>query len=327
MALRQHPSIPTATSDRVKALAHSLGYAPDPMLGALADYRNRMRPRRIRSVVALVSNWDTREGWLRLPDMRRVLAGAENRAAALGYHIQHFWANKASLSPTRLSQILAARGIKGALLAPRQLNEEHAFLDRDAFCQVALSHPAPEGNVSHVGANHYSNILRCWRELRVRGYSRVGLIVNPERMLGSEDQSTAAHGFVQAQYAAAHDWVPTLSLADGDHCSQVRRWLREHRPHAVINSSPEFHAAAEAEQLSIPQHVGYISLDVRDDVSGAAGIDPLGEVVGEIAIEMLGSLLQRGFRSASTHTVSSLVAGTWCEGRTLPERARTPKGL
>lgn len=86
----------------------------------------------------------------------------------------------------------------------------------------------------------------------------------------------------------------------------------------MINCSSEFHPAAEAERLRIPEDVGYVSLNVRDDISGATGIDPRGDVMGEIAMDTLGRLLQRGLRSASGNSsVGSLVVGTWCEGRTL----------
>lgn len=222
MALRQHPSIPAATRARVKALADSLGYAPDPMLGALAVYRNRMRPRRVLSVVALVSNWNTRDGWLRLPGMKRVLASAEERAAAMGYQIQHFWAKEHGIGPTRLNRILAARGIRGVLLVPPQEREENCILDRTMFSLVALDHSATDCDLPHIGTNHYSNILRCWRELRARGYSRVGLVTNSQQTQWSENQCEAAHTFIQAQHAAPRDYVPTLSLTAGSLCEQIR---------------------------------------------------------------------------------------------------------
>jgi LacI family transcriptional regulator len=327
MALRQHPSLPLVTINRVRAIADELGYTPDPMLCALAVHRSQMRPRRTLGVIALVSNGATRDGWLELPGMARILAGAKARAHALGYEMQPFWINDAHVSSARLNQILIARGIKGVLLAPSQGDAGLCSLDREAFSIVALDQTATESGISHVVTNHYANILRCWRELRAHGFTRVGLVTNSDWTKRSDHQCEAAHTFVQARHSTARDHVPTLSLTGAGHCDQIRAWLRRHRPHAVINGSPEFHAAVRAERLQIPHDVGYVSLDVNEDIPGATGINPLGEVIGEMALDILNSLLQRGSRGAALNTVGTHVVGAWCEGRTMQERVGVASGL
>jgi len=44
LALRNHPSLPVETRERLQALAKEMGYRPDPMLGALMHYRSLRHP-------------------------------------------------------------------------------------------------------------------------------------------------------------------------------------------------------------------------------------------------------------------------------------------
>ena len=55
LALKEHPSIPLATRARVVAAARELGYAPDPMLSALAAYRGRLRPSSFHGTLGWIS--------------------------------------------------------------------------------------------------------------------------------------------------------------------------------------------------------------------------------------------------------------------------------
>ena len=38
LALRRHPSIPEATRERIRRVAERIGYAPDPVFGALTRF-------------------------------------------------------------------------------------------------------------------------------------------------------------------------------------------------------------------------------------------------------------------------------------------------
>src|SRR3954465_73494 len=63
LALRNHPSLPVATRQRLQALAKEMGYQPDPALSSLVAYRSRTKPARTKLMLAYVTNWDTRWGW------------------------------------------------------------------------------------------------------------------------------------------------------------------------------------------------------------------------------------------------------------------------
>ncbi len=51
LALRNHPSLPEHTKERIRALAAEMGYRPDPSLRALMAYRKRQRHARTVEVL------------------------------------------------------------------------------------------------------------------------------------------------------------------------------------------------------------------------------------------------------------------------------------
>ncbi|MGH8019928.1 MAG: hypothetical protein ACREIA_16945 [Opitutaceae bacterium] len=75
-----------------------------------------------------------------------------------------------------------------------------------------------------------------------------------------------------------------------------------------------------SERLRIPQDIGYASLNIADDVPKASGIEQHRGVMGELAVDILNSLLhgnQRGFNVVAHGTH---IGGTWHEGTTVRPR-------
>ncbi len=82
LALNQHPRIPSATRERVKALAQSLGYVPDPALAGLAAqrFRSARDPVLLGCLRMRAASADQEEGCYR--------RGMERRCCELGYQLK-----------------------------------------------------------------------------------------------------------------------------------------------------------------------------------------------------------------------------------------------
>lgn len=327
LALRDHPRLPEATRNRVKRIATKLGYSPDPALSALAAHRSRVRVFRDFSVIGLVSNWSTKEEWADLPSARQLIAGATERARELGYSFQHLWARQGGATPARFNQILHSRGIRGLILAPYEDVTEPLALDWKAYSVVALERAGPDMQFHRVVPNHYEDLLLCWEKLRPRGFTRVGLVVRKDLAVRWGHQWQAAHGYAQSHSDQPLEEIPTLELSPEDQFEQIRQWIRTHRPQAVIGRCENFMEAAAAEGLRVPEDIGYISLNIVDDVPDATGIDQHRDVMGATAIDVLNSLLQRNQRGMQSASIGTQVDGTWHEGATLlrrlPRRRKT----
>ncbi len=318
MALRDHPSLPDRTIRRVKRIAEKLGYVPDPALCALAAHRSRLKISQSYSVIGLISNWEKADGWTRMASAKHVIEGAKTRALSLGYSVQHFWAREAKVSPSRFSSILEARGIRGLILAPLERPDDTLNLTWEKFSVVTIERALHYTRFPHVVPNHYSDLMLCWDRLREGGYTRVGLVVRKDLAVRWGHQWQAAHSYAQSLVANPFDRIPTLELEGENQVGKIRAWLRKYRPEVVINRSEEFEAAAAAENLRIPEDVGYISLNVADEeIPNAAGIFQPRTAMGATAVDMLNNLLlhnQRGFQPVS---LGSQLDGEWRGGTTL----------
>ncbi len=318
MALKNHPSLPATTIERVKAIAEELNYSPDPALSALAAHRNQLRVRSNFSVIGLISNWESPDDWTKLKSAQEVIEGAKSRALELGYTLQHFWAQADGASPARFSKILKARGIRGIILAPFEKYTDTFDLDWDDFSVVSIEQPAKYPFFHHITQNQYADYLLCWDRLRQRGYSRVGLVIRTDLADRARHQWEAAHSYAQSQLGEKLDSIPILNLGKSDKADRVRSWLHKYRPQAVISRCDDFFEAADAEGIRIPEDLGYVSLNVSDDRPNVSGVFQHRKEMGATAIDVLNSLLQRNQRGKNAYSVGTQVDGSWRRGDSLP---------
>lgn len=324
MALRNHVSLPAATIARVKRAAKKLNYTPDPAGSALAAHRQRLRVRQDFSVIAVVSNWPSRDEWARLEGARRLLAGASERARAYGYELQHLWAREDGMTPARFSRVLIARGIRGIIVAPLEDPASRFDLAWDKFAVVTIERPFHYARFHHVTPNYYADLRLTWHRLRERGYLRIGLVVDAGLAERGAHQWEAAHAFEQSHSAPADAVVPALVVDRSAPQAAIRDWLRRHRPDAVISRCGEFLAAAAALNLRVPRDLGYASLNVIDDAPGVSGILQHRDVMGATAVDVLHSLLHRNHRGPHDVAQGTQIDGSWHEGRTLAKAAPVP---
>ena len=317
MALRDHPSLPASTIARVKRAALKLNYTPNSAGSALAAHRQQLRVRRDFSVIALVSNWPTRDDWLQRPSAQRLLAGATARARAYGYELQHHWAREDGMTPARFSRVLASRGIRGLILAPLEHPDSHLDLAWEHFSTVTIERPVRYAHFHHIVPNYSADLRLAWAHLRERGYLRIGLVIDAGLAERVAHQWEAAHAFEQTRSARPGAVVPTLVVDGTDAPGAIGDWLRQHDPDAVISRCNEVLAAAAALKRRIPRDLGYASLNVVDDAPGVSGILQHRDVMGATAVDVLHSLLHRNHRGPHEIAQGTQIDGSWHEGRTV----------
>jgi LacI family transcriptional regulator len=327
MALRDHASLPAATIARVKRAARELSYTPDPAASALAALRQRVRVQRDFSVLALVSDWTSRNMWLRRESARQLIAGATARARAYGYELQHIWAREGGMTPARFSRVLTARGIRGVILAPLEHPDSRLDLAWREFSVVTIERSSHYTHFHHIVPNHYADMRLAWEQLRARGYTRIGLVIEKDLAERSAHQWEAAHAFEQTRCRDdGASPVPTLVVGPADSRPEVSRWLRECRPDVVISRCAGVLPVAAALRLRVPQDLGYASLNVVDDTPGVSGIVQHREVMGATAVDVLHSLLHRNHRGALTVAQGTQIDGSWRDGNTLVSPHRIRRG-
>ena len=331
LALRNHPSLPERTRERIQKLATEMGYRPDPSLRALMAYRKRQRHARTVEVLAYVTNWDSRLVWKSFPAHLAFHQGAERRATELGYQLEHFWLGEPQLSDRRLGDILHARGIAGVVLASQRFDtDERLELGWSKFASVKIDYYPHEPQL-HIVTNDQRSILRlATRRVIAAGYRRVGLVLHRDWDRGVD--SSMSTGFIEAQQALPPgDRLPVHYIEKVDPPPDEKwggrvplpglaEWLRDCRPDAVIGFGPALLPQLAALGAEVPGKLGFADLFLTNTDGAVAGVRHNCQRVGELAVELLDGQLQLHQLGLPPFPTTTLVEGTWFDGATLPAR-------
>jgi LacI family transcriptional regulator len=326
LAFRHHPSIPSATRERIQRIAVEIGYRPDPVLSALNAYRHEKIAHHEGPPLAYVH--DT-AGAPAAPAHRELLrAGAFAHAEALGYRIELFELGASGLTPTRLDGILRARGIAGVLLATAPAAGRPPLeLDWSRYSTVKIERHAQDPALDCVATDCHGVVRLAIRQVTENGYRRIGLVL-PRRIDEQSDLAWSS-GFLAAQLRLPAELRLPVFFTEAEHpgagadCSTFARWYARHQSEAVLAHGTIFRPMLAALGLDTPRDVAFVDLD-RDPRSTDAGVEHPGTCIGAIAVDLLVNQmrhLRKGLPDAPTLT---LVGGMWREGSSLPSRDAEP---
>lgn len=326
LALRNHPSIPPATRQRIEAIARDMGYRPDPALCALAAYRHAKTPRRAEAL-AYLTCWPSEWGWRASRTQARYHAGALARASELGYSLEHFWLGAPGLSHRRMSDILYARGITGVIVAAHPPGAGQPLaLDWSRFSGVRIDASPRLPRLPSVTSDQ--RVIMCLAIQRIlsAGYRRVGLVLPRGWDEGADFAWSAS--FVAGQHSIpVEDRIPMLVMEEERgvrDASPFGPWMARHRPETLISPTAFVRPHLQALGLEVPRDVGLVDLWL-EDAGGTAGVCHNCERIGAVAVDLLARQLQENELGIPECGIATLVEGNWCDGFTLPLRAMGPR--
>lgn len=335
LALRNHPRLPVATRERIKALAEKLGYRPDPFLQALVAYRGKTTPRRNPPTLAYVTNWDTRWGWKKVTAHPDFFAGALAKANELGFHLDHFWMREPGLTHVRLSHILEARGINGLIIASHQREADVALhFEWQHFSAVKIDYFPHQPKLHNVTNNQCDIIRLAMQNVMALGYRRIGFVMHRGWDHSVDHLWTAGFLCEQAKLAEV-DRIPMLLFPDAEPIEAwmaeskadvvvppgpFRRWYQKHRPEVII-SKASFVAPQLAELgCRVPRDVAFVDVFLEDASGGTAGVRQNHATVGELAVEILAGQLHHNKYGVPEIPTTTYVEGSWFEGASCPRK-------
>lgn len=322
LALKDHPKISAETKARILKIAEQLGYQPDPMLSALADYRTQRRQRSFQGTFAWLVNVADDFNWKQGPYYAAYFDGAARRAEFHGYRLEQFELRAGALSPNRLASILRARSVRGILLCPQPRPGMEMEFPWDDFSVVAFGYSLAKPLMHTVASAHFLNTRHVMRELAARGYRRIGLLI--DRKLDQRCGSNIYAGFLLEQElnpALAH--VPPLfdynsSPAPGaSYAPDLARYLRQHRLQALVTAEYSVVDALKSLGLRVPEDIGVAGLSLPSQEGTISGIVEDSAKIGGIAIDSLVGMVQRGEYGVPPVPIRTHLEGTWREGATL----------
>ncbi len=320
MAFKGHPNIPAATRDRILAIATRMGYTPDPMLSALAAYRNRRQPATFHGTLAWVINsgygFDWRDRTLR-PHFSDYYEGAVAQAARFGFQIEIFDFNAPGMTPVRLAAILAARGIPGILLCPQPRPETNLEFPWQNFSAVTFGYSLAEPRLHTVSATQYRAMRLTINRLHRLGYRRIGVAIDGDHDLRTDHNYLAGY-LVEEHLAGASraDSVPLLAAPYPD-LGAVARWIREHQPDAIVTGNYHFLDVLKSLGHRVPEDIGVACPLLPSPELDLAGVIESSIEIGSVAVDFLIGMIHRQERGVPENPQRIHVEGRWLPGQTL----------
>lgn len=293
MALRNHHRISVARRREVRRAAQELGYVPDPFLSALAAHRRQRVPAKDHGVLAWINHWKDPRQLRQFKEFDLYWRGASEAAGRFGYrHDEIRW--EPDCPPGRLEKILLARGIEGVLIPPHLDVIEWGDFDWSKFSVVrfGLSVPSPDSNV--VTSDSFRATVMAVRKMHEYGYRRIGLTVNGEFNRRVGGNLLSGYFFAQKLLGLKPALPPLLTFLKDRTVEELsrqkaalERWLKQHRPDALLISDIEVPGMLRALGHRIPQDIAVAGTTVVDIPGVDAGINQHAEAIGRTAVEML----------------------------------------
>lgn len=321
LAVRNHPSISAATRDRIQKIAAELGYRLDPMLSALATYRNNQKPPEYRGTLAWLARTTENFRWRANAHFSAYFRQAQSRAAFQGYRIDILDLGDDGMTLERAASILRSRGIRGVLLCPQpQSDTDFTRLPWEDFAGVSFGYSITRPHLHSVAAAQFRAAFATYRETQSRGYRRIGLALNR-----GHDERTD-HNYLGGYLAARqlHTGAEPVQpfLYDRDSLPRLPDWVRSQRPDAVLCSDPIPARLREAGHR-VPEDLGIANPLLASDTTEIAGMWESNERIADAAVDTVVAMLHRGDYGIPARPQRVLIDSTWIEGSSLrpPVRA------
>lgn len=319
-SLANKPDVSTATKARVLALCQSQKYRPNPLVSALMRSRRHRTSPSSGLTIAYVTAFSTPDGWRRhpAPIFRQLFAGAETRACERNYRIEHHWLFRDGMSNQRFSQILAARGIKGLLLAPVPDTHTAIELDWAGFSVVGLGLNPATSRFHRITTDYYQSMMLVMEHCHRLGYRRPGFAARLETVARLEYRWEAAYQIARQKFALPKTLRP-LIVAEWS-SDNVGRWLHKEKPDVLIGPVlGKLEDLIVASRRRIPEDVGLVGLLVPRAGDRLTGVLQDGEVLGATAVDQLISQIERNETGTPEHPVTHTMLGRWNPGRTASQ--------
>ena len=322
VALRDMPGVSEKTRKAVKACAAKLGYRPDPALSALSDYRRRVRPVTSFAQLAFVTDYPVKDDpfW---GYTNEFLYGAQKRGLEYGYDVVPFWLREGGMTRKQASAVLFNRGIKGLLIAP--LPVEDGSLDDVTwkyFASVAIGPSLASPQLDHAVFDHHHATQTVMRELRARGYRRIGFVFVLRR-------STRLHhapldAYLGDQYRAVDALPLRPFLPETLTPEAFWAWFDEQKPDVIVADVPlEVPGLLAQRGLKTPGDVGLVCVSSQAvDHPEVASVIQDFQAIGAAAVDRLHTNLLRNAYGPPEHAHGSHIRGHWREGDTLKKKPR-----
>jgi LacI family transcriptional regulator len=307
-ALRDEPCIPVQTRERIKQVAETLGYRPNPLVSALMASLRAGAPPAQSATLAYLSTYPLESDFGRYQYIREMREGAEARARALGFHLEEFNRPALGIDARRAGEILRARGIRGVVLSPLY-RSTRLEMDLSPFAVAAIGSSMPRPEVHRAQSHFPRNLALALRQLRRRGFRRIGLAVDRFGEIRTEHLLTALMLRYQDTRKDPTEIVPSLVFPRLER-DAVLAWADRWQPEVILGFNYQIPWWLRQEGR---RSVRFANLNHGDGDGADFGVDQEPRRIAAAAVDLVVEQLYANTTGLPSHPKTVLCAGKWVD--------------
>jgi LacI family transcriptional regulator len=318
LALRNDPRLRRETCRRIRSIADRLGYKSNAVVANLMAQLRAAKDPKFQATIAIINAAGDRDFLHKNPTYSALMDGILERCSGLGYGANRLWLHDPSFEPKVLRRLLAARNIRGVVIAAMvdkmKLPAEFDPVWRDLSCVTVGIRP--EHPSFHFACNdQFSTALHTARHIARNGYKKPALVIDP-RIEKVIDRRFSAGFHAEGLFSGARNFVPPFEF-DPRKKSRFAIWLRQYSPDVLVTAHPELREWISGMGLKCPRDIGLAHLDINKGMDGWSGMDQCNGLVGAYAIDMLVGMLHRGETGVPQSPKCIMTESRWIPGKTL----------
>ncbi len=327
LALRNHPSLPQKTRDRIQKLAEEMGYRPDPALSALVAYRQSTKQNQADQVIAYIVNCRNEEELNESHVNRQLIENARIRASQLGYKLDLFWFGRDYKTSSSLNRVLKTRGIQGIILGAFDYHNIDLQLEWEFFSVVKINLLPTKLEFDAVLSNQMFGVRLAMRELREHGIRHVGLAVADHDETHNRNMFSAGY-MVGQRHLDVNDTIPPFIFhrkPNEELIQDVVEWARKHKLQAILSNWNSFDEAAWQLTTEYGQDCRFVPLDADERTKRYGGIFQNHPLVGRRAVDMVVGQIKTFRRGPEESSSLTMIPPTCLAFQEWPPKVFTPE--
>ena len=321
LALRNSPKTSVKRREEIQRIAQEMGYRQDPRVAELMQHLRKSRRNRTQSQMAILVPELSREETKNHPRFRELIAGVRSLAETVGFGVDLIYLSDPGMSCRLARSIIIARGIKGVVVLPFASGTANLDFDFEGLCVATAGYSIVEPKLHRACPDYFKMMDEMLDMCVTAGHQRIGLIMTKTGGIGFK-QFNSSFLYFQSGIPAA-DRIPMLGSQirrtwhdEGAAPDSIKQWLEEYKPDVVIGTAQVLQTI-QGFGISVPDELGFVSIDVSESPSEAAGANHCYEMVGYEAFKLMWSSLNLNLTGVPEHPRVVLVDSHQQPGFTL----------
>ena len=319
LALRNHPSIPKATREKIHEAARLLGYKPDPMLSSLIAYRQHHQENKAPPTIGYIMDLEG-DAQLRNSQPRMLfLQSAKRRANELGYKIEPFYYSPGNYSSKSLDRILLTRNISGLIIAAFT-HKTDLSLSWEYYSVIKIEMLPFNLRFDVVENNQMQATRLAIEKAGEKGYRRVGMVTGEHDEAHTRNLFSAGYYVGQTIFPEA-DRIPLKVIPGKDleqDCAEIISWLKQYEVEVMVTNWIELIPKMDEIRRRSGRDVVLYPLDIDHFDESQTGVLQNHEAVGRYAVDRVTGLMRTNQRGMVDYPTVHLIDSLWKEASLVP---------